>query len=173
MSMSWSSNSDLQSALKKSRMASKEVTSKDYQSQTYLVPNISLVSSDLWGPQWSPQGALSSLCKVQSPSWRQSYMAFKHKKESVLKTKDLRKLISRYLKSKFLPGVTAHWTRHPNIPVSCLAKKNNYFCHPDRKHSQLESLKQRGSRICNLTSFFCAWHCGYNLGILMSTLSSS
>ena len=100
-------------------------------------------------------------------------MAFRHKKESVLKTKDLRKLISRYLKSKFLPGVTAHWTRHPNIPVSCLAKKNNSFCHPDRKHSQLESLKQRESRICNLTSFFCAWHCGCNLDLLMSTLSSS
>ena len=55
----------------------------------------------------------------------------------------------------------------------CLAKKNNSFCHPDRKHSQLESLKQRGSCICNLTSFFCAWHCGYNLDLLMSTLSSS
>ena len=97
-------------------------------------------------------------------------MAFRHKKESVLKTKDLSKLVGWYLKSKFLPGVTANWTRHPNIPVSCLAKKNN-SCHPDRKYSQLESLKQRGSRICNLTSFFCA--CGYNLDLLMSALSSS
>ena len=100
-------------------------------------------------------------------------MAFRHKKESVLKTKDLRKLVGWYLKSKFLPGVTANWTRHPNIPVSCLAKKNNSFCNPDRKHTQLESLKQRGSPICNLTSFFCAWHCGYNLDLLMSTLSST
>ena len=42
-----------------------------------------------------------------------------------------------------------------------------------KKHSQLESSKHRGSRICNLTSFFCASHCGYNLDLLMSTLSSS
>ena len=42
--------------------------------------------------------------------------------------------------------------------VYTLAKKNNYFYHPDKKHSQLESSKHRGSRICNLTSFFCASH---------------
>ena len=60
-------------------------------------------------------------------------MAFRRKKkESVLKTKDPRKLVGWYLKSKFLPGDTANGTRHPNIPVSCLAKKNNSFCHPDK-----------------------------------------